>query len=172
MSSLLNTPILPKMFCQCLPPSFALFSRSPFSGQWGSEHRGAAEESCYPRAGEDDGYSDRSELTSFRSASTCILACVTAASLHELACLACSNSVFSCWAVLSKELTISSRYSQLRCSDISSPLTTVGETALVGVEGGTAKAGRDVRTRMWKGTNQRLVTPKPDTLRCEETHWW
>jgi hypothetical protein len=50
--------------------------------------------------------------------------------------------------VLSRELTISSRYSQLRCSDISSPLTTAGETALVGVEGGTARAGRDVRTGM------------------------
>lgn len=58
--------------------------------------------------------------------------------------------------MLSKELTISSRYSQLRCSDISSPLTTVGETALVGVEGGTAKAGRDVRTIMWKGDKSKI----------------
>ena len=60
--------------------------------------------------------------------------------------MVCSNSVFSYCAVLSRELTISSRYSQVRCSDTSSPLTTAGETALVGVEGGAARAGRDVST--------------------------
>lgn len=60
--------------------------------------------------------------------------------------MACSNSVFSCCAVCSKELTVSSRYSQLRCSDTSSPPTTFGETALGGVEGGTARAGREVST--------------------------
>lgn len=140
--------ILHKCFIRVCYPHLYYFPDLPSQGQWTNDLRRPAQEShATPGPGEGDGH--RSELfTSFLSASTCILAWVTAASLQELACLACSNSVFSCWAVLSRELTISSRYSQLRCSDISSPLTTVGETALVGVEGGTAKAGSDVRTRM------------------------
>lgn len=86
-------------------------------------------------------------VTSFLSTSAWILACVTAASRkEELACLACSIRVFSCCAVLSRELTISSRYSQLRCSVTSSLFTTDGDMALVGVVGGTASAGREVNT--------------------------
>lgn len=98
-----------------------------------------------------NGFISCGTVTSFLSTSAWIFAWVTTASLYEeLACFACSMRFFNCWAVLSSELTISSRYTQLRCSVISSPFTTEEDIVLVGVLGGTAKAGSDVNTRKFK----------------------